>query len=442
MLRSIEKIKGFTVEAVDGEIGQVAELFFDERNWRVRYLVIDIGLWIFGRQVLIAPTAVMDITVAEGKIFLDLTKEEIKASPEVAADEPVSREQERALYDHYQWTPYWFSGVHDPVIYSGYPTAMTGTLYTKKNKDKEATEKRPLSAPVAEPSSRLRSTDEVKGYSIVAADGDIGHVIDFLFNDESWIIQHMVIDTGNWLLGKKVLIAPPWIESIQWVGQIVKVSLTQESVEHSPPFEESILDIDAYETKLLKHYREWFSYLLDNEQGDESMFLGKDIMGNDVISVSDGHTVGKVKDIYLTKDCQAVAGVYLGTEGLFSRQSFLVKREDMVTIGEDALLVKDDDVVQNSSEFPEEVDDLWLRRDDLQGRAVDTVGGTKVGKVGDVVINKNGNVLGFSLSNVYMAGPIANNRAVAIHTVDDVGNEDGHLTINLESAEQQELAIV
>ena len=83
------------------------------------------------------------------------------------------------------------------------------------------------------------------------------------------------------------------------------------------------------------------------------MFLGKDIIGNPVITVSDGHSIGKVKDIYLTINLQSVAGIYLGTEGLFSRQSFLVKSEDVITMGKDAVLVKHEDVIQEEKDIKE-----------------------------------------------------------------------------------------
>lgn len=170
------------------------------------------------------------------------------------------------------------------------------------------------------------------------------------------------------------------------------------------------------------------------------MFLGKDIIGNPVITVRDGRSIGKSKDIYLTPDCKSVAGIYLGTEGLFSRRSFFVDSEDVVTIGEDAVLVDHVDVIQEQQEMPE-TEESWMRRDELQGRPVDTPGGTKVGRIGDVVIDKDGKVLGFSLGYVYVAGPIAENRSVAIHTVHDVGTEDGTMTIDLKRAEQQELRV-
>jgi uncharacterized protein YrrD len=170
------------------------------------------------------------------------------------------------------------------------------------------------------------------------------------------------------------------------------------------------------------------------------MFLGKDIIGGPVITISDGRSIGRVKDIYLTADLQSVAGIYLGTEGLFSRRSLLVRSEDVVTMGKDAVLVKHDEVIQEERDLSE-AEETWLRRDELQGRTVDSPGGTKVGKVGDVIINKEGKVLGFSLSQVYISGPIADNRSVAIHTVQDLGHEDGIMTIDLEQAEQQRLSV-
>ena len=170
------------------------------------------------------------------------------------------------------------------------------------------------------------------------------------------------------------------------------------------------------------------------------MFLGKDIIGNPVITVNDGRSIGRIKDIYLSADCQLVTGIYLGTEGLFSRKSFLIKSEDITTIGQDAILVKHADVIHEEGKLAE-TEETWLRRDELQGRPVDTSGGTKVGKIGDVLINEEGQVLGFSLSYVYVDGPIAENRSVAIHTVQDVGHEDGAMTIDLQRAEEQDLSM-
>ena len=58
----------------------------------------------------------------------------------------------------------------------------------------------------------LRSSRAVTGYHIQATDGDLGHVEDFIVDDHSWTIRYMVLDTTNWWPGKKVLVAPDWIE--------------------------------------------------------------------------------------------------------------------------------------------------------------------------------------------------------------------------------------
>ena len=438
MLRSIEKIKGYAIQAADGEIGGVDELFFDGRRWRVRYLVVDVGNWLLGRQVLIAPAAVSQINPQSEQIFLSLTQNRIENSPEVSAAEPISRQKERALFEYYQWQPYWTAGIHDPIAYGPFSDTMAGVFFPRIEVKKDEEEK----VAISDEESHLRSTAEVSGYHIQAKDGEIGQVTDFLFDDENWAVRHLVVDTGTWLPGRKVLVAPPWIERIDWAERKVYVALTQESVRQSPSFDPQLLDIKNYEKQLLEHYRSWFSYLLEenNDQGEANMFLGKDIIGNPVITVSDGSSIGKARDVYLTNDCQKVAAIYLGTEGIFSRQSFLVKSEDVITIGKDAVLVKHGDVIHEETDLTE-TEEEWLRRDELQGRAVDTPGGTKVGRVGDVVIDKDGKVLGFSLSTVYVSGPINDNRSVAIHTVQDVGHEDGKMTIDLKHAEQQELNV-
>lgn len=422
MLRSVENLKEYSIQAIDGEIGKVAALFFDDRRWFIRYLVLDVGNWLFGRQVLIAPTAVTHIDSKTEKLYLSLTKSQIEDSPDVAEDAPVSRSIEQTLHSYYQWRPYW-GGMTAPI-------APAGLLIEAEPLDDE----RDLD-------NHLRSTAEVTGYQIQAKDGEIGHVADFLFDDKEWRIRHLVVDTGNWLSGKKVLLSPPWIERIHWAAKSVHFSLSQDSVRHSPPFDPTLLNRIKYENEMLNHYQAWFSYLLQKEQGETTMFLGKDIIGNPVITVSNGRSIGKAKDLYLTKDCKTVAGIYLGTEGLFSRQSYLVKSEDVVTIGEDAVLVKHGEVIYEEGDMPE-MEANWLRRDELQGRPIDTPGGTKVGKVGDVIINIDGDVLGFSLSQVYVDGPIADNRAVALHTVQDMGHEDGVITVDLKQAEQQALSVV
>lgn len=101
--------------------------------------------------------------------------------------------------------------------------------------------------------SHLRSMKDVSGYTIQATDGEIGSVSDFILDDEPWVIRYVVVDTGNWLPGKKVLVAPPWISRVDWKNSNVYVNLSRVAIKDAPEFDSDKLDRD-YESRLYQHY--------------------------------------------------------------------------------------------------------------------------------------------------------------------------------------------
>jgi sporulation protein YlmC with PRC-barrel domain len=169
------------------------------------------------------------------------------------------------------------------------------------------------------------------------------------------------------------------------------------------------------------------------------MRLGKDLLDKPIISVTDGRLLGKVKDLYLDQSLEKIAGLYLGSEGIFSRKSMLVSRDRLTLLGIDAVLAADSDVVVEETQASEV--EQWVRRQDVVGREVDTTGGTKVGVIGDIIINDDGGVVGFKLARVFVEGPIAKKLAVAREVVADTGAEDGVMTIDLAQAEQHGLSL-
>ena len=82
----------------------------------------------------------------------------------------------------------------------------------------------------------LRSTGQVTSYHIHATDGEIGHVDDFIVDDENWEIRFLVVDTRNWLSGKNVLISTQSITRVEWADSSVHLDLTRESIKNSPEF--------------------------------------------------------------------------------------------------------------------------------------------------------------------------------------------------------------
>ena len=86
----------------------------------------------------------------------------------------------------------------------------------------------------------LRSTREVIGYHIQARDGETGHLEDLIVDDESWFIRYLVIDTRNWLPGRKVLVAPAWAEQVDWVARKIHLDLSRETIRNSPKYDPSM----------------------------------------------------------------------------------------------------------------------------------------------------------------------------------------------------------
>ena len=239
MLNKAKTLKGYKLDSLDGEIGKVKEFYFDDQHWAIRYLVADTGGWLTGRQVLISPYALIAVRKEDQDITIDLTKKQIEGSPSLNSDKPVSRQFEEGYYGYYGWPGYW----NGPYMWGAYP-------YIVRDPEK-------WKAPT--PSEKgwdphLRSTQDVSGYHIQATDGEIGHVEDFIIDDETWAIRYLIVDTKNWWPGKKVLVSPQWIESVSWDESKVFVHLSQEAIKRSPEYTEDTLPTRDYEAGLYRHY--------------------------------------------------------------------------------------------------------------------------------------------------------------------------------------------
>lgn len=238
MLRSIRNLSGMAVHARDGDIGRVHSFLFDDDKWTIRYLVVDIGSWLSGRKVLIAPSA-LGRPDWQNRVFpVDLTKDQIRKSPDIDTDRPVSRQREAELRKHYDWSPYW--GI-------GYGLDLPPERYVEVDRGAVAVED-------AQGDTHLRSTKEVRGYHIHATDGEIGHVEDFVVSDDEWVIRYLVVDTGSWLSGRSVLISPDWVRDIGWDEREVWVDVARSAIEESPPYNESDPVNREYETQMYDYY--------------------------------------------------------------------------------------------------------------------------------------------------------------------------------------------
>jgi len=252
MLRQSSELIGYSVRARDGLIGTISDLLFDDETWTLRWAVVDTGNWISGREVLLPPSAFGTPDVAQRHFPMDLTREQIESSPELSEHEPVSRQKEIELYSHYGWLPYWYPGTNPMMGAPGYPGYVP--LPGGAGPDVPPTAGDPNLHADAAGDAHLRSISAVTEYYVHATDGDIGHVEEFLIDDEDWTIRYLVIDTANWWPGKMVLVSPKWIESVTWEDEHVSVRMTREQVRTSPEYDPSTSVERTYEDRLYRHY--------------------------------------------------------------------------------------------------------------------------------------------------------------------------------------------
>jgi len=238
-------VRDFTIRALDGELGTVTDIYFDDETWAIRYLVVDTGGWLGGRQVLISPMSVVNTDWAAEQLDVSLTKRQVEHSPKINTHQPVSRQHEAAYLGYYGYPYYW-----------GGPN-LWGTAFYPTGADISTTasmEATPDRVRRESADCHLRSDRDVTGYYIEAADGEIGHLDGFIVDDEAWAIRYVEVATRNWWPGKKVLISPAWIERVSWDNSKVYVGLSREAIRNGPEYAESMPISRDHERRLHLHY--------------------------------------------------------------------------------------------------------------------------------------------------------------------------------------------
>ena len=163
---------------------------------------------------------------------MKLSCAQVEGSPGIESHETVSRQHELKVAKYYGWPVYW------PV---------EATLATHVTEDEDRGD------------SNLRSVSEVRGYHVHAKDGDLGHVADFLIDDGIWEIRYLVVDTGKWLPGKKVLLDPRAAEAVDWAKSAVRLRLTQAEITNSPQYDPTG-GREAEDKAHLADYKRWPTY--------------------------------------------------------------------------------------------------------------------------------------------------------------------------------------
>ena len=245
MNRKLSDCIGYTIHALDGDAGTVERFYFDDLTWTLRYVAVETGEKP-NRQVLL-PMAALGTPAWEQRVFpVTLTREQVRRSPLINTQSPVSLHEEIELIelrDQLTWPMYWSGGF--------YMLPRFGLVPASAFDAEPPAEVSPAGVCKLDP--HLRSILEVVDCQVQATDGHIGHVEEVLVADEVWAIRYLVVNTRDWLPGRRVLVSPQWITQANWADRKVFVDLTREAIKKSPKYTPSKALTTAYEHKLFDH---------------------------------------------------------------------------------------------------------------------------------------------------------------------------------------------
>lgn len=202
MLSNVAGLHNYTIDATTGFVGEVRDFLFDDESWVIRYLMVETGEWLARRKVLISPHSAGEPNWDSGTIPVSISREQVGSSPSFNTAMPVSRQHEMRYLDHFGYPYYWAAG--------------------RQNSRDE--------------NPRLYSCESVARYTVRAADGEMGQVRGFLFDSGTWAIRQLVVNSSRSWLGRKILVAPEWIERVNWQTSTISFKLSRRELRSAPSF--------------------------------------------------------------------------------------------------------------------------------------------------------------------------------------------------------------
>ncbi len=245
MLESFRDLRRFEVDGSDGRVGRLTDLLFDDRAWRVRYLVVDTGGLLTPHPVLLGPELLERVAGEQRTVIVGVATDRVAASPPVESHPPVSRQGEEAIRAYFGLPP-----LHAPPAPD---VDVWGRPVPSGTPDPVEAERRAVEQESVDP--HLRSARTWLGYGVEGRGDHLGEVDDLLIEPgETWRVRYFVVDTGRWLPGKRRLVATDWVGAISHDARHVRVDLDRERMREAPDFA-TAADIDrGAEHWLFRHY--------------------------------------------------------------------------------------------------------------------------------------------------------------------------------------------
>jgi hypothetical protein len=241
MLLNEKSFHGFTIHATDGDMGHVDQFYFDDDTWTIRYIIVKTGKFFFGHKVLVSPISLEKLDTENRKVFVNLTMEQVKHSPDINTEKPISRQKEAEYLRYYNLPAYWGGiGLWGREMYPSALGAVEAEEAAEETSDQRET--------------HLRSTNEVRGYTIRCVDDDAGHLEDFFIDTDTWTIRYMAVHLSRIHHQKMVLTVPRLVDKVLWAKATVFVNTSKNKLLEAPEYSEGGIIDREMEQEIYNHF--------------------------------------------------------------------------------------------------------------------------------------------------------------------------------------------
>ncbi|WLV25484.1 hypothetical protein QR721_04545 [Aciduricibacillus chroicocephali] len=207
MLALVSELLKCNIEGRDGEIGKVKDIYIDNQQWTIRYVLADTWKTLPGRRVVLSPSSFESLDLKSMLLNINLDKGIVRESPNFTEKSVLTFETEEKLANYYGWPKYW-----EDVIVS----ETDGQLQT------------PLQSNQFGKMHSLHPESEMTHFRVHAADGRLGKIVDMIFDVDKWTVQSFVIklkyqsETGLVLLSAYEIASIEWVEGDMYVGETLE----------------------------------------------------------------------------------------------------------------------------------------------------------------------------------------------------------------------------
>jgi hypothetical protein len=247
MLWTASALNGYPVRGADGKLGNVAGLMYDETDWTIRWLLVDTGDWLSGRQVPLPIATVGQPDQGAHLLPVDLTMQQVENCPDVDVKRAFSRQLEFVVCDHFQRPAAQGSSHRDNGEENTEDALASGILWILTAPGTAGREDR-------RGDHFVHSIAGLSGGVTHAVDGDIGQAQDVLIDPALWRVGYLVVHTSGWWPSRKCLVSPPMIDWIDRTRSNIHLKVTRQEIKASPRYD-AVEAVDGeFEELFHSHY--------------------------------------------------------------------------------------------------------------------------------------------------------------------------------------------